>query len=146
MAEAQPVVIQVSSDGSHLQTESGQTVYLFYPQRLDPAHRFIPWGRDFPGYLVDWVLNWTPLVGIPKAGKGVNQENLSTIVRGGQPDKGQSQISYRGWWLYTLNGEAPNTQSPVPGLFQLVPADEGQLMLLVSPENVGDGAGYNGGP
>jgi hypothetical protein len=145
MPQAPTVVIQASSQG-FLETADGQALYLFYPQRLDPDHKFIPWGRDFPGYMVDWIMQWTPLVGSPKAGQGVNQANLGTILRGGQPDKGQSQITYRGWWLYTLDGQAPKTQTPVPGLFQLVPADESQLMLLVRPENIGNGSNYNGGP
>ncbi|MFN3266470.1 MAG: hypothetical protein ACK41E_06470, partial [Deinococcales bacterium] len=110
MEAAKPVIIQVSSDDSTLQTADGTTVYLFYPQSTDPEHLYIPWGSEFPGYLVQWILQWKPLIGIPMAGKGVSQQDLSTIVRGGKPDAGQTQITYKGWWLYTLDGELPNTQ------------------------------------
>lgn len=145
---AQTVVIQVSSDGSHLVTGTNQTIYLYRPMETDPFHKYIPWGSDFPGYMQDFILQWNPLIGTPKAGSGVNQSDLSTITRGGNPDKAQQQIVYKGWWLYVIPGEPAGAQNPVEGQFELV-SSKGDLLELPASkmdDNIGDPTNFNGGP
>ena len=145
---AQTVIIQVSSDGTHLVTGTNQTVYLYRPMQTDPFHKYIPWGREFPGYMQEFILQWNPLIGTPKAGSGVNQGDLSTITRGGNPDKAQQQIVYKGWWLYIIPGEAAGTSNPVEGQFELVSAKGELLELPVAKmgDDVGNPTDYDGGP
>jgi hypothetical protein len=136
---ANTVIIQVSSDGTHLVTSTMQT---------DPFHKYIPWGDSFPGYVKDFVLQWSPLIGTPKAGSGVNQSDLSTITRGGNPDKAQQQIVYKGWWLYVILGEPAGTSSAVEGQFELVNAKGELLELPVAKpdDDIGNPTTLAGGP
>jgi hypothetical protein len=145
---ANTVIIQVSSDGTHLVTNTNQTVYLYRPMQTDPFHKYIPWGDSFPGYVKDFVLQWKPLIGTPKAGSGVNQSDLSTITRGGNPDKAQQQIVYKGWWLYIVPSEPAGTSNPVEGQFELVNAKSEMLELPVAKtgDDIGDPTTLAGGP
>jgi hypothetical protein len=147
-AAAQTVIIQVSSDGTHLVTGTNQTVYLYRPMQTDPFHKYIPWGDQFPGYMQEFILQWNPLIGTPKAGSGINQGDLSTITRGGKPDKAQQQIVYKGWWLYIIPGEAAGTLNPVEGQFELVSAKSDLLELPVAKmdDNIGSPIVPSGGP
>ncbi len=45
---------------------------------------------------------WPPLVGQPSAGAGIDPTLVGTIIR---PD-GSTQVTYRGWPLYTFEGDA----------------------------------------
>lgn len=147
-ASAETVIIQVSSDGTHLVTGTNQTVYLYRPMQTDPFHKYIPWGDQFPGYMQEFILQWSPLIGTPKAGSGVDQGDLSTITRGGNPDKAQQQIVYKGWWLYVLPSEPAGTSNPVEGQFELVNAKGTLLELPVTKmdDNVGNPTTWAGGP
>jgi hypothetical protein len=146
------VIIQVSKDGKHLVTSDGRTIYRFVPMKSDPDHLYIPWGGNWPPYLVEFIATWSPLIGVPKAGAGVKQEDLSSFDRDGPPDEGLNQIAYRGWWLYVYPTAAPDSIREVPKLFQLVSPNIAPLRVGVSivgaddPDDVGGPGGLNGGP
>ncbi len=143
------VVIQVSKDGKHLVTGDGRTIYRFVPMKSDPEHLYIPWGGNFPPYLLEFIATWSPLIGAPKAGAGVKQEDLSDFDRDGPPDEGLTQISYRGWWLYVYPTAAPDSIHDVPKLFQLVSPSIAPLRVGLSKEdddNVGGPPWVYGGP
>jgi hypothetical protein len=147
------VVIQVSKDGKHLVTSDGRTIYRFVPMKSDPEHLYIPWGGNFPPYLLEFIATWSPLIGAPKAGSGVKQEDLSSFDRDGPPDEGLNQIVYRGWWLYVYPSAAPaDSIHEVPKLFQLVSPSIAPLRVGVSvsaeddPDDVGGHIPVYGGP
>ncbi len=148
MADPATVIIEVSSDGTHLVTSANQTIYLYRPMQTDPFHKYIPWGSSFPGYMQEFILQWMPLIGIPKAGSGVDQSDLSTITRGGSPDKAQQQVVYKGWWLYVIPGEAAGAMNPVEGQFELVSVKGELLELPVAKtgDDIGDPTTLGGGP
>jgi hypothetical protein len=141
------VVIQVSKDGKHLVTGDGRTIYRFVPMKSDPDHLYIPWGGNFPPYLLEFIATWSPLIGAPKAGAGVKQEDLSDFDRDGPPDEGLTQISYRGWWLYFYPTAAPDSIHEVPKLFQLISPGISPLRAGVSDDDGVDGPPWVlGGP
>ena len=141
------VVIQVSKDGKHLVTGDGRTIYRFVPMKSDPDHLYIPWGGNFPPYLLEFIATWSPLIGVPKAGAGVKQEDLSDFDRDGPPDEGLTQISYRGWWLYVYPTAVPDSIHEVPKLFQLVSPSISPLRAGVSDDDgVGGPPWVLGGP
>jgi hypothetical protein len=146
------VVIQVSKDGKHLVTSDGRTIYRFVPMKSDPDHLYIPWGGNWPPYLLEFIATWSPLIGVPKAGAGVKQEDLSDFDRDGPPDEGLTQISYRGWWLYVYPTAAPDSIHEVPKLFQLVSSSVAPLRVGVSivgaddPDDIGNPGPVLGGP
>jgi hypothetical protein len=146
------VIIQVSKDGKHLVTSDGRTIYRFVPMKSDPDHLYIPWGGNWPPYLVEFIATWSPLIGVPKAGAGVKQEDLSSFDRDGPPDEGLNQIAYRGWWLYVYPTAAPDSIREVPKLFQLVSPNIAPLRVGVSivgaddPDDVGAPPWILGGP
>jgi hypothetical protein len=146
------VIIQVSKDGKHLVTSDGRTIYRFVPMKSDPDHLYIPWGGNWPPYLVEFIATWSPLIGVPKAGAGVKQEDLSDFDRDGPPDEGLTQISYRGWWLYVYPNAAPDSIHDVPKLFQLVspsiaPLRVGASIVVANDgDDVGGPGPFYGGP
>lgn len=137
MAKATPkkavaVAIKVSQDGSRLVTENNLTLYYFMPQRYDPYHKSgnIPFMADFPFYLKDWIEDWEPLTGDPKipyGGEdkfGLRKDDFTVAKREGEPKKGQKQIMFRTWYLYTYKGDGPNQiNGEVNGVWQKVSPD-----------------------
>ena len=140
------VVIQVSKDGKHLVTSDGRTIYRFVPMKTDPEHLYIPWGGNWPPYLVEFIATWSPLIGVPKAGAGVKQEDLSDFDRDGPPDEGLTQISYRGWWLYVYPTATADSVHEVPKLFQLVSPNIAPLKSWSSIKAEDGGDDDVGGP
>ena len=125
------VIIRVSDDGSRLVTQSGQTLYRFMPQRYDPSHSGkIPWMANFYGFMEGWMGMWSPLTGDPQCFyEGTNPYNLtqsdfSKAVRDGNPKKGEQQIMFRYWYLYTFDADRPDVvNGEVIGMWQKVSPD-----------------------
>ena len=140
---ATKVIIRVSQDGSRLVTSDNLTLYRFMPQRYDPNHgssksdhNYIPWMSEFPGFMKDWIETWDPVAGLPVLGEPENNKykingksakdggDFSTIERKGGPKITESQILFRGWYLYTYTYDRPdNINGEVIGLWQKVSPD-----------------------
>ena len=126
---------------NHLVLDDGQALYRFAPMKHDPLHQTILWGDEWPVYLRAWVLNWIPVAGKPKAGRGVSQQDLGTTSRKGAKHFDYPQVTYRGWWLYVWNEEGPGEAHPVAGLWVRVTHDVPDLEGGPTEPPT-----YNGGP
>ena len=74
-----------SNLGSILVDERGMTLYLFT--------------KDGPGTSAcegQCLVNWPPLLGVPREGDGVDDSLLGSFVRA----DGRTQATYNGWPLY----------------------------------------------
>jgi hypothetical protein len=150
MSEVRPeIIIRVSKDGSRLVTSENLTLYRFMPQRYDPnhgsskgEHNYIPWMSEFPGFMKDWIETWDPVTGVPVLGEPENNKykingkqggDFSTVERKGGPKMSESQIVFRGWYLYTYkNDRADGVNGEVTGLWQKVSPD-----LINLPDHYG---------
>lgn len=149
------VKILVSQDGSRLTLEDGSTLYHFAPQRFNSEKQanVVPWMDEWPDYLKFWVKAWNPLATtngkaeFEKADKDayrLEDTDLYYFKRDGGPHDSKFQITFRGWSLFTYQGEHHPDQAngEVGGLWRAVDPNLIDLGHYVPPQ----GQGISGGP